>query len=149
MAGRIGDLFTRAAEMGMPALATTDHGYVFGAYEFWKKAQGTGVKPIIGVEAYVAPGATHRSDRTRVKWGEENQAADLTKLIDHLETAGRRFELAGINGHEDLDTAATFLAHADEAPDDTERAVFLRKADELLCPIVWDMTQEYREMVGD
>src|SRR5690349_24905015 len=61
-AARIGDLFTRAAEMGMPALATTDHGYVFGAYEFWKKAQGTGVKPIIGVEAYVTPG-THRTDK--------------------------------------------------------------------------------------
>ena len=69
-AARIGDLFERAAEMGMPALATTDHGYVFGAYEFWKKAQGTGVKPIIGVEAYVTPG-THRTDKTRVKWGDE------------------------------------------------------------------------------
>jgi DNA polymerase-3 subunit alpha len=69
-AARIGDLFTRAAEMGMPALATTDHGYVFGAYEFWKKAQGTGVKPIIGVEAYVTPG-THRTDKTRVTWGDE------------------------------------------------------------------------------
>ena len=72
-AARIGDLFTRAAEMGMPALATTDHGYVFGAYEFWKKAQGTGVKPIIGVEAYVTPG-THRSDKTRVKWGDERSS---------------------------------------------------------------------------
>ncbi|HQA14726.1 MAG TPA: PHP domain-containing protein, partial [Ornithinibacter sp.] len=69
-AARIGDLFERAAEMGMPALATTDHGYLFGAYEFWKKAQGTGVKPIIGVEAYVTPG-THRTDKTRVKWGDE------------------------------------------------------------------------------
>ncbi len=74
-AARIGDLFTRAAEMGMPALATTDHGYVFGAYEFWKKAQGTGVKPIIGVEAYVTPG-THRTDKTRVKWGEDHQSGD-------------------------------------------------------------------------
>ncbi|GAA4716718.1 DNA polymerase III subunit alpha [Pedococcus ginsenosidimutans] len=74
-AARIGDLFTRAAEMGMPALATTDHGYVFGAYEFWKKAQGTGVKPIIGVEAYVTPG-THRTDKTRVKWGDESQSGD-------------------------------------------------------------------------
>ena len=69
-AARIGDLFTRAAEMGMPALATTDHGYVFVAYEFWKKSQGTGVKPIIGVEAYVTPG-THRTDKTRVRWGDE------------------------------------------------------------------------------
>ena len=67
-AARITDLFTEAAKMGMPALATTDHGYVFGAYEFWKKAQGTGVKPIIGVEAYITPG-THRSDRTKISWG--------------------------------------------------------------------------------
>ena len=69
-AARIGDLLDRAAQMGMPALATTDHGYLFGAYEFWKKAQGTGVKPIIGVEAYVTPG-THRTDKTRVRWGDE------------------------------------------------------------------------------
>src|SRR5215217_2198719 len=72
-AARIGDLFGEAARMGMPALATTDHGYVFGAYEFWKKAQGTGVKPIIGVEAYVTPG-THRTDKTRVKWGDERSS---------------------------------------------------------------------------
>jgi DNA polymerase-3 subunit alpha len=68
-AARITDLFSEAARMGMPALATTDHGYVFGAYEFWKKAQGTGVKPIIGVEAYLTPG-THRTDRTKVSWGD-------------------------------------------------------------------------------
>ncbi|MFN8083547.1 MAG: DNA polymerase III subunit alpha [Dermatophilaceae bacterium] len=68
-AARIDELFDAAARMGMPALATTDHGYVFGAYDFWKKAQGTGVKPIIGVEAYVTPG-TARGDRTRVKYGD-------------------------------------------------------------------------------
>jgi DNA polymerase III subunit alpha len=73
-AARIGDLFQRAAELGMPALATTDHGYLFGAYEFWKKAQGTGVKPIIGLEAYVTPG-THRTDKTRVRWGDERTRA--------------------------------------------------------------------------
>ncbi len=69
-AARIGALFAKAAELGMPALATTDHGYVFGAYEFWSKAQGTGVKPIIGVEAYVTPG-THRTDKTRISWGDK------------------------------------------------------------------------------
>ena len=69
-AARIGDLFTRASELGMPALAMTDHGYLYGAHEFWRKAQGTGVKPIIGLEAYVTPG-THRTDKTRVKWGDE------------------------------------------------------------------------------
>jgi DNA polymerase III subunit alpha len=68
-AARVNELFAEAARMGMPALATTDHGFVFGAYDFWKTAQKHGVKPIIGLEAYVTPG-THRSDRTRVKWGD-------------------------------------------------------------------------------
>ncbi|WP_026181080.1 DNA polymerase III subunit alpha [Demetria terragena] len=67
-AARIDDMFEVAAEMGMPAIAMTDHGYLFGAYEFWKKSQKYGVKPIIGLEAYVTPG-THRTDKTRVKWG--------------------------------------------------------------------------------
>jgi len=68
-AARIDDLFKTAAEMGMPAVATTDHGYVFGAYEFWSKARKYDVKPIIGVEAYLTPG-THRTDKTRVKYGD-------------------------------------------------------------------------------
>jgi len=68
-AARIDELFETAAQMGMPALATTDHGYVFGAYEFWSKAKKYGVKPIIGVEAYLTPG-THRTDKTRVKFGD-------------------------------------------------------------------------------
>ncbi|GAA3617901.1 DNA polymerase III subunit alpha [Marihabitans asiaticum] len=67
-AARIEDMFATAQEMGMPAIATTDHGYLFGAYEFWSTAQKYDVKPIIGVEAYVAPG-THRSDKTRVRFG--------------------------------------------------------------------------------
>ncbi|MEN3121097.1 DNA polymerase III subunit alpha [Janibacter sp. LM] len=69
-AARIKDMFSTAQEMGMPAIAMTDHGYLFGAHEFWKTAQSYDVKPIIGLEAYVAPG-THRSDKTRVKWGDE------------------------------------------------------------------------------
>ena len=68
-AARIDDLCAEAARMGMPAVATTDHGYVFSAYEFWNKAKKHGVKPIIGVEAYLTPG-TARKDRTRVKWGD-------------------------------------------------------------------------------
>ena len=67
-AARIDELFETAAQMGMPALATTDHGYVFGAHEFWSKAKKYGIKPIIGVEAYLTPG-THRTDKTRVKFG--------------------------------------------------------------------------------
>jgi len=54
-AARLGDLANRTAELGMDAIAMTDHGNVFGAYEFYKKAKAAGVKPIIGMEAYAAP----------------------------------------------------------------------------------------------
>ncbi|WP_372508483.1 DNA polymerase III subunit alpha [Salinibacterium sedimenticola] len=68
-AARIKPLIDAAIEQGMPAVAVTDHGNVFGAYEFWKAATAAGIKPIIGTEAYLTPG-THRSDKTRVKWGD-------------------------------------------------------------------------------
>src|SRR5699024_3011857 len=45
------------------------------AYDFWSKARKYGIKPIIGVEAYVTPG-TSRFDKTRVRWGDESQAGD-------------------------------------------------------------------------
>jgi DNA polymerase-3 subunit alpha len=66
-AARLKDLFASTAEMGMPALAMTDHGNVFGAYDFYSQAKAAGVNPIIGMEAYLTPN-THRGDRTRVKW---------------------------------------------------------------------------------
>jgi len=56
-AARIGALFARAAEEGMPALALTDHGAMFGALGFYEAGRAAGVKPIIGVETYVAPGS--------------------------------------------------------------------------------------------
>ncbi|WRH24740.1 DNA polymerase III subunit alpha [Arthrobacter sp. JZ12] len=67
-AARLNDLFSHTAELGMNALATTDHGFVFGAFDFWNKARNAGVKPIVGVEAYLTPG-TARADKTRVQWG--------------------------------------------------------------------------------
>lgn len=48
-------LFAEAARMGMPALAMTDHGNLFGAYEFYKAGKAAGVKPIIGLEGYYLP----------------------------------------------------------------------------------------------
>ena len=54
-AARLDALTRRTAELGMPAVAMTDHGNVFGAYEFYKLAKAAGVKPIIGLEAYCAP----------------------------------------------------------------------------------------------
>jgi len=45
----------RAAALGMPAISLTDHGAMYGAIEFYEAARAHGIKPIIGVEAYVAP----------------------------------------------------------------------------------------------
>ena len=73
-AARVGDLFDGCAEMGMPAIAVTDHGNLFGAYEFYKASRGSGVKPIVGLEAYVTP-KTHRSERKRVRWGDAKSEA--------------------------------------------------------------------------
>ena len=74
-AARIGDLVDEVANLGQRAVAITDHGYLFGAFEFWKTAKAKGVKPIIGVEAYVTPG-TSRFDQTRVRYGQQGQEAD-------------------------------------------------------------------------
>ena len=54
-ASRLDDLFAEAALQGMTSIAMTDHGNLFGAYDFWKKGRATGVKPIIGLEGYYAP----------------------------------------------------------------------------------------------
>jgi DNA polymerase III subunit alpha len=68
-------LFGRTAELGMPAIAMTDHGNLHGAYDFWSKARRHGVKPIIGIEAYVTPG-TPRGERRRVRWGKGDIAEE-------------------------------------------------------------------------
>ncbi len=54
-------LFSEAQRLGMPAIAVTDHGVMFGALGFYEAARSHGIKPIVGVEAYVAPGS--RFDR--------------------------------------------------------------------------------------
>ena len=56
---RIEGMLRRAQELGMDALALTDHGVLYGAIDFYLAAQGLGMKPIIGSEAYVAPGTRH------------------------------------------------------------------------------------------
>ncbi len=74
-AARLGDLFAEVERQGQSAIATTDHGYLFGAYDFWSKGTAAGIKPIIGVEAYVTPG-TSRFDQTRVRYGGQGQEQD-------------------------------------------------------------------------
>ena len=54
-AGKIKEMVRRAAELNMKALAITDHGNMFGALEFFDEAKKAGIKPILGMEAYIAP----------------------------------------------------------------------------------------------
>ena len=67
-AARLKDLASEVARQEMPAIAMTDHGNVFGAFDFYKQMKKAGVKPIIGIEAYIAPES--RFDKKRVKWAE-------------------------------------------------------------------------------
>ncbi len=67
---RVSDLVKRTAELKLPALAITDHGNLFGAVEFYHACMKGGVKPIVGVEAYVAP--RHRTDRAGTGIKESN-----------------------------------------------------------------------------
>ncbi len=60
--GRVGDLIARAKELGMPALALTDHGAMYGAIEFYQTAKRQGIKPIIGIEMYIAPRSMKQRD---------------------------------------------------------------------------------------
>ncbi|SDL30328.1 DNA polymerase-3 subunit alpha [Nonomuraea jiangxiensis] len=66
-AAKLKPLFKEAERLGMPAIAMSDHGNMFGAYEFQKVAAGSPVKPIIGIEAYVAPAS--RFFKKPVFWG--------------------------------------------------------------------------------
>src|SRR6266545_6949098 len=69
-ASRPEELSKRVAQLGMPACAITDHGNMFGAFEFYDAMRKAEVKPIIGCEMYVAYGS--RLDKTSV----EDQQAD-------------------------------------------------------------------------
>ncbi|MCF2705669.1 DNA polymerase III subunit alpha [Arcanobacterium haemolyticum] len=74
-AAKIKKLVAEAKAQNQKAVAITDHGYCFGAYEFYKACKSEGIKPIIGVEAYMTPG-TSRFSSNRVLWGDESQRSD-------------------------------------------------------------------------
>jgi DNA polymerase-3 subunit alpha len=78
-ANKIGPLIEHAKKSGMPAIAMTDHGNMFGAVEFFLKARQSGIKPIIGCEAYLAPGK--RSDRTQTQRGDDVDGGGNFHLI--------------------------------------------------------------------
>src|SRR5579863_9202279 len=70
-ANRIDDLIERALEFEQPALAITDHGNLHAAWEFQEQAKRAGLKPIIGMEAYVALGS-----RTSRDWSTSSASGD-------------------------------------------------------------------------
>jgi DNA polymerase-3 subunit alpha len=70
-AAKVKPLFAEAERLGMPAIGITDHGNMFGAYEFFTQAKATGIKPIIGIEAYLAPES--RFHKKPVFWGHAGQ----------------------------------------------------------------------------
>ncbi|MGI8648690.1 MAG: DNA polymerase III subunit alpha [Mycobacteriales bacterium] len=73
-AARLKDLFTECERQGMPAIAMTDHGNMYGAYDFWSKATKAGITPIVGTEAYLAPDS--RFVKQPVRWGQPSQKKD-------------------------------------------------------------------------
>ncbi len=73
-AAKISPMLAEAQRLEMPAVGMTDHGNMFGASEFYNKATEAGIKPIIGVEAYIAPAS--RFDTKRILWGDPSQKGD-------------------------------------------------------------------------
>lgn len=101
-AARVPDLVAEVARQEMPAIAMTDHGNVFGAFDFYKEAKKAGVKPIIGIEAYVAPES--RFDKRRVKWaqgGEDDVSGGgaythMTLLAENNEGLANLYRLSSL-----------------------------------------------------
>ncbi|MDH6244150.1 DNA polymerase III subunit alpha [Mycobacterium sp. OTB74] len=73
-AAKVKPMITEALRLGMPAIGMTDHGNMFGASEFYNTATKEGIKPIIGIEAYIAPAS--RFNTKRVTWGDPSQKSD-------------------------------------------------------------------------
>ena len=101
-AARVSDLVAEVARQEMPAIAMTDHGNVFGAFEFYKQATKVGVKPIIGIEAYVAPESRH--EKKRVQWasgGEDDVSGGgaythMTILAENNQGLANLFRLSSL-----------------------------------------------------
>ncbi len=72
---RVDELLDQAVRLGMPAMAVTEHGNMFSAIAFYDRAKQRGIKPILGCEAYVAPGSRH------TKGGSITEAANHLVLL--------------------------------------------------------------------
>ncbi len=79
-ANKLPELCKRVAELGMPAVAVTDHGNMFGAFHFFHEALQQGLRPIIGVEAYIAPADRQNREAQAASESGEGYAYHLTLL---------------------------------------------------------------------
>lgn len=149
---RLGDLFKKAKEYQMPAIAMTDHGNIFGAIDFYQQAYKYGIKPIIGCELYVAPKS--RFDKTSSSIGESSRhlvvlAKNMQgyKNLMKLTSAGYlegfyyrpRVDKDLLRAHHEGLIATSACLHG-------EIAAFLLKGDHNAAE---KSAQEYREIFGD
>ena len=99
-AARIGELLDAAVAEGMPAIAMTDHGTLFGAFEMWKQAKDRDLKAIIGLEAYFAPeGRLHKKPVRWTDGGEDDVSGNgaythLTLLSETTEGMHNLFSMS-------------------------------------------------------
>ena len=94
-ANRIKELPVRAKELGMDAMAITDHGVMFGAIDFYKACKANGIKPIIGCEVYVAPRTRHDKDELDSKY---NHLILLAKNNDGYKNLSKLVSLSFTEG---------------------------------------------------
>ena len=95
-ANRLDSLVHRAAEMGMTSLALTDHGVMYGVADFAAKCKGAGIRPILGVEAYVAP-RSHRSKEARVDQASYHMVL-LARNLDGYKNLLKLTTIAAVDG---------------------------------------------------
>jgi DNA polymerase-3 subunit alpha len=81
-AARIPALFEKASRLGMPAIAVTDHGVMYGAIDYFEAGQKAGVKPIIGAELYVA---------TRSRFEKSSREKDFNHHLTVIATSDRGY----------------------------------------------------------
>lgn len=108
-ASKLDGLAQRAAEIGMPALGITDHGVLYGAMKHWKACRAAGIKPIIGVEFYVAP--EDLTTKAPIRWGTKEQRPDdvsygahnhltvLAKDVQGLRNLYKLHEISYLSGY--------------------------------------------------